>query len=71
MTSNSYTTKSTDAGIYTVTVTVTDGTLTDTQNVTVTVIDNPILVALSWDANAEPDLAGYNVYYGSSSGNYD
>ena len=27
-------------------------------------------VTLSWDANTEPNLAGYKVYYGVSSGNY-
>jgi hypothetical protein len=27
-------------------------------------------VTLAWDANNEPDLDGYKVYYGSSSGNY-
>ena len=27
-------------------------------------------VTLYWDANTEPDLAGYNVYYGTSSRNY-
>jgi hypothetical protein len=27
-------------------------------------------VTLAWDANNDPDLDGYKVYYGSSSGNY-
>ncbi|MFQ5843324.1 MAG: CFI-box-CTERM domain-containing protein [Thermodesulfobacteriota bacterium] len=28
-------------------------------------------LTLAWDPNTEPDLAGYRVYYGKSSGNYD
>jgi hypothetical protein len=28
-------------------------------------------VSLLWDQNTEPDLAGYKVYYGLSSRNYD
>jgi hypothetical protein len=31
---------------------------------------SPSTVALAWDANAEPDLAGYRVHYGTASGNY-
>ena len=27
-------------------------------------------VTLAWDANTEPDLAGYNIYYGTASGDY-
>ena len=27
-------------------------------------------VGLAWDANTESDLAGYKVYYGTTSGNY-
>ena len=28
-------------------------------------------VTLAWDANTEPDVAGYKIYSGTSSGNYD
>jgi hypothetical protein len=28
-------------------------------------------LTLAWDPNAEPDLAGYKVYYGTQSGDYD
>ncbi len=38
-----------------------DEPLTDTQDTIVTV---------SWNANAEPDIAGYRVYYDNTSGNY-
>lgn len=27
-------------------------------------------VTLAWDANTEPDLAGYNIYYGETSRDY-
>lgn len=27
-------------------------------------------VTLAWDANTEPDLAGYNIHYGQASGDY-
>jgi hypothetical protein len=27
-------------------------------------------ITLAWDANVEPDLAGYKIHYGESSGNY-
>jgi hypothetical protein len=27
-------------------------------------------ITLVWDANSEPDIAGYNVYYGRTSGTY-
>ncbi|KHE90274.1 MAG: fibronectin type III domain-containing protein [Candidatus Scalindua rubra] len=70
MTSDTYKTNYTDAGVYTVTVTVSDGSLTASQNVTVTVINSP-QTTLSWTANTEADIAGYKVYYGKTSGNYD
>ncbi len=50
MTSNTYTTNYLESGVYTVTVTVTDGGLTDTQDVTVTVTDvnvPPVLDAIA------------------------
>lgn len=28
-------------------------------------------LALAWDANTEPDIAGYKIYYGKVSGTYD
>jgi hypothetical protein len=28
------------------------------------------VLTLGWIANPDPDLAGYNIYYGSSSGHY-
>ena len=28
-------------------------------------------VTLAWDANTEPDLAGYMIYYGFATGDYD
>ncbi len=31
---------------------------------------NAAVVSLAWSANPEPDIAGYKVYYGTSSRNY-
>src|SRR3989442_5140630 len=33
-------------------------------------VANAAQVALAWDANTDPDLAGYKLYYGLSSGSY-
>jgi hypothetical protein len=34
-------------------------------------VSPPGSVSLEWDANTAPDLAGYNIYYGTSSRDYD
>ena len=70
MSSNNYTTSYDDAGVHTVTVTVSDGSLTNSQNVTITVNEGAVQATLKWDPNTEDDLAGYKVYYGNSSRNY-
>jgi hypothetical protein len=36
-----------------------------------TAISYAAQVTLEWDANSELDIAGYNVYYGNSSRDYD
>jgi hypothetical protein len=33
-------------------------------------VANAATVTLTWDDNTEPDLAGYKIFYGTSSGNY-
>jgi hypothetical protein len=38
----------------------------DEENPTALITD----VTLVWDPNREPDIAGYNVYYGRTSGTY-
>ena len=70
MTSSAYTTTDQDAGVHTVTVTVSDGELTDSQDVTITVLNTNSNI-LAWDPNAEVGLAGYKVHYGISSENYN
>ena len=64
-----YFTRYGDTGTHTVTVTVSDGSLTDSRDVTVNV-NYLSQVTITWDPNTESDLAGYKVYYGTSSGNY-
>ncbi len=31
----------------------------------------PVVTPLAWNPNSETDLAGYNIYYGRASGDYD
>ncbi|KHE90273.1 MAG: fibronectin type III domain-containing protein [Candidatus Scalindua rubra] len=65
-----YITRCGDVGTHTVTVTVSDGSLTDSREVTVQV-NYLSQVTLTWDPNTEEDLAGYKLHYGTSSGNYN
>ncbi len=41
------------------------------NNYTVVDAGNGSSIFLSWDSNSEPDLDGYKIYVGTSSGNYD
>jgi fibronectin type 3 domain-containing protein len=36
----------------------------------VTVVNGTVQVTLAWDPNTEPQLAGYKVYFGTSTGVY-
>ncbi|GJQ59548.1 MAG: hypothetical protein SCALA701_23490 [Candidatus Scalindua sp.] len=73
MSTNSKTTTNDDVGTQTVTVTVSDGELTDSQPVSITVIEKEGTLELTfeWEPNAESELAGYKIYYGKSSRNYN
>lgn len=70
MDSSDYVTRYGDAGTHTVTVAVSDGSLVDSREVTVNV-NYLSQVTLTWAPNTEADLAGYKLYYGTVSGNYD
>ena len=36
-----------------------------------TAISHAAQITLEWDANSEPNISGYNVYYGNASRDYD
>ncbi len=67
MSSSDYVTRYGDAGTHTVTVSVSDGSLSDSRDVAVNV-NFLSQVTLSWDSNSESDLAGYKLHYGTTSG---
>jgi len=62
------------AGPFTATITVTATTATNSpQTIPVTLTLSPpatSTAALSWNANTEPDLDGYNIYQATASGGY-
>ncbi len=70
MSSSGYVTRYGDAGTHTVTVSVSDGSLSDSRDVAVNV-NFLSQVTLTWDPNTETDLAGYKLHYGTSSGSYN
>ncbi|MGH7232362.1 MAG: BACON domain-containing protein [Nitrospiraceae bacterium] len=59
---------------YTTTITLTDPTASNNpQEIPVTLAltaPQSGVVSLSWDPNAESDLAGYKIYFGTASGSY-
>jgi hypothetical protein len=63
-------------GTFIVTFTVTDfmglsDPTPDTRTITVINTADVSQITVRWDANTEPELAGYKVYYGTSSRDYD
>ena len=68
----SWNTAAVTLGLHTLTAVARDAAANQTTSlpVSVTVANTTVQVTLAWDANTEPNLAGYKIYYGTASGAY-